>query len=428
MPWRPHGTAHGKVIAAAQSTSPEISVTSSVHSTAFTAASIAQFASTAIGQNVAETFTISNPAAAALVLTGNTPVAISGPQAADFQVTQPSVTAIAPGQNATFSIVFSPQGTGTRTATATIASNASGAGSFRISLKGAGLAPAIYAVRSTQFGQAAVGQTVTRTLAIYNTGTAPLVLTGSTPVTIAGPQAGDYQVKQPSVTTIAPGGHTSFTISFSPQNSGTRTATATIASNATGAGAWQVALSGTGLARVISMAGSGQFGQVMAGQKATQSFSISNRGSAMLQMTGNPLIQITGPQASDFQVTVQPYSAKIAPGWSVPVTIVFSPQGKGSCVATATITSNALGAGSFQIPLSGNGVMSAISVAGNGPFGEAAIGQSITQTYTISNSGTAALVLTGTTPLSITGPQASEFHVTQPSLTTISPAQLRRST
>ncbi len=308
-----HGTAHGKVIAAAQSTSPEISVTSSVHSTAFTAASIAQFASTAIGQNVAETFTISNPAAAALVLTGNTPVAISGPQAADFQVTQPSVTAIAPGQNATFSIVFSPQGTGTRTATATIASNASGAGSFRISLKGAGLAPAIYAVRSTQFGQAAVGQTVTRTLAIYNTGTAPLVLTGSTPVTIAGPQAGDYQVKQPSVTTIAPGGHTSFTISFSPQNSGTRTATATIASNATGAGAWQVALSGTGLAPVISMAGSGQFGQVMAGQKATQSFSISNRGSAMLQMTGNPLIQITGPQASDFQVTVQPYSAKIAP-------------------------------------------------------------------------------------------------------------------
>ena len=49
----------------------------------------------------------------------------------------------------------------------------------------------------------------------------------------------------------------------------------------------------------------------------------------MSQLTGKPSIQIAGDSAGDFQVTMQPYSALIAPGWNVCVQRVFLAQGVG---------------------------------------------------------------------------------------------------
>ena len=65
---------------------------------------------------------------------------------------------------------------------------------------------------------------------------------------VTGANAGDFQVSQPSVATVAPGGTATFSIDFCPQGVGSRTATLTIASNAPGATSYQLVLSGTGLA------------------------------------------------------------------------------------------------------------------------------------------------------------------------------------
>ena len=162
-----------------------------------------------------------------------------------------------------------------------------------------------------------------------------------------------------------------------------------------------------------------QFGTVTVGQSVTQSFTISNPGSAMLQLTGKPSIQIAGASAGDFQVTLQPYSALVAHGWNVWFSVRFSPKVLGSRTATVVINCNVPGAAVFQLPLAATAVAPAINVTGNTQFGSVTAGQAATQVFTISNPGTAPLVLTGKPLVQVTGAQAGDFTVTQPSVSSI---------
>ena len=75
------------------------------------------------GQNV-RTYTITNPGAQTLLLTGNPSVAKSGAQQAEFTVQQPSVSSIPPGGSTTFTVTFTPGGAGLRNAALSIANSA----------------------------------------------------------------------------------------------------------------------------------------------------------------------------------------------------------------------------------------------------------------------------------------------------------------
>ncbi|MCW1887665.1 choice-of-anchor D domain-containing protein [Luteolibacter flavescens] len=79
------------------------------------------------------------------------------------------------------------------------------------------------------FGDPAVGVGVTKTFTISNPGNADLILGG---ITREGEHAGDFVVGSPAGMTIAPGGSTTFTITFTPLDAGVRTAVLRIASNA----------------------------------------------------------------------------------------------------------------------------------------------------------------------------------------------------
>jgi hypothetical protein len=63
-----------------------------------------------------QTFTIQNPGDTALNLSGNPPITVTGPAAADFVVTSPSALSVAAGGNASFSVRFDPSGSGLRAA------------------------------------------------------------------------------------------------------------------------------------------------------------------------------------------------------------------------------------------------------------------------------------------------------------------------
>jgi hypothetical protein len=54
-------------------------------------------------------------------------------------------------------------------------------------------------------------------------------------------------------------------------------------------------------------------------------------------------------------------------------------------------------------------------------FGTPVLGQSVTDTFTILNTGTAPLVLTGTAPVTVQGSQAADFRVAQPAVKQIAP-------
>jgi hypothetical protein len=108
-------------------------------------------------------------------------------------------------------------------------------------------APSTY--DNTNFGSASTAAGyVTRTFTIQNAGTAALSLSGTPVVAVAGAHASDFTVTQPTMTSVAAGGSTSFSVMFAPSAAGLRSATLSISSNDADQTPFTFALQGTGLA------------------------------------------------------------------------------------------------------------------------------------------------------------------------------------
>ena len=102
--------------------------------------------------------------------------------------------------------------------------------------------PALVASPATlTFPSTAVGSASIAPVTITNNGASPLTLT--TPFTIAGGDASQFQVGSPAATTLAGGSSTTVSATFAPTSGGGKSATLTIASSA---GTTTVALAGTG--------------------------------------------------------------------------------------------------------------------------------------------------------------------------------------
>jgi hypothetical protein len=100
------------------------------------------FGSTDIsGGSVDHTFTIENTGSAALNLTGTPEVAIVGTHAADFSVTAPPTSPVAPGGGTTtFSVSFNPSAVGLRQATISIANDDPDENPYDFAIQGTGTA------------------------------------------------------------------------------------------------------------------------------------------------------------------------------------------------------------------------------------------------------------------------------------------------
>jgi hypothetical protein len=77
----------------------------------------------------------------------------------------------------------------------------------------------------TDYGTTSVGINVTRTYFVFNTGVANLNLGA---ITFSGANSGDFSVTTAPAAVVAPGGNTSFVVTFSPPAIGTKTATISI--------------------------------------------------------------------------------------------------------------------------------------------------------------------------------------------------------
>jgi hypothetical protein len=88
----------------------------------------------------------------------------------------------------------------------------------------------------------------------------------------------------------------------------------------------------------------------------SRTFTISNSGLAGLNLTGVPLVEITGAHASDFSVTAAPAST-IAVASSTTFTVEFNPTGSGTRTATISIAHDAPNTGTpYTFAVSGVGV------------------------------------------------------------------------
>lgn len=215
------------------------------------AASVA-FGSVTVNSGASLVFTIRSTGTGSLT---GVSAAVTGANAGDFVVTSAPATPVPPSSSTTFTVRFTPSGTGARAAALRIASNDADENPFDITLGGTGL-PATPEIAVEQpagtnlvdgsavvaCGHAPVGGLSQRVFTVRNVGTGPL--TGLA-VVIDGTHASDFTVAVPPAASVDPSGSTTFTVSFSPLATGSRTAALHLASNDADENPFDIALTGT---------------------------------------------------------------------------------------------------------------------------------------------------------------------------------------
>ena len=374
------------------------------------------FLGSPVGTGVDKSFTIKNSGQADLTVGTLT---IDGLNNADFKVTSPAAATVAAGDTVTFTVTFNPSASGRRTATLHIPSNDTANSPFNVNLAGTGQTTVIAVEQPAHnvlvagtsvvdFGSTTVGSVAQRAFTIRNTGAA--ILTGVA-VTGDGTNSADFTVSQQSDTTAPLNGTITFTVSFSPAASGTRTATLHVASNDATNTPFDIPLTGSGLAPVIGVeepagtsltSGSStvDFSSVV-GTAVPLTFTIRNTGTAILTGVG---VTITGTNEADFTVTQQP-ATTVAPSGSTTFTVAFDPSALGTRSAILQIASNDTSHSPFTINLSGFAAVSLLPrmevddpdgmelnpQIGPADCGSAKVGESKTLTFTIKNNGAADL-------------------------------------
>ncbi|HET7106124.1 MAG TPA: choice-of-anchor D domain-containing protein [Candidatus Acidoferrum sp.] len=201
---------------------------------------------------------------------------------------------------------------------------------------------------SFNFNSVAVGQVVTKTLHIANTGGAPLTLQS---VTLKSSQ---FAFSGPSAPrTILPNQNLDYTLIFQPSLAGSATASIQFASNASSVPA-SVSLAGVAeksLAAIQVTPASISFGNLNVQSTATQNVTLKNTGDVTIVISG---IAVSG---AGFGYSSLAPGYSLAPNQSVTFQIWFRPQAGGSASGHISIISSSLPAPA-SITVSGAGVTS----------------------------------------------------------------------
>lgn len=134
------------------------------------------------------------------------------------------------------------------------------------------------------------------------------------------------------------------------------------------------------------------FGRVTVGRVGTQTFTLSNPRLTTVTLTGNPLVEILGEHASDFEVSVPP-ATEIPAGGNVNFEIRFAPTQPGERQAMVQLAFAAPGNSPINFAIQGFGALSSLMA------------------QTISFSAPVSVYL-GQGPLALTGTASSGLPVT----------------
>jgi hypothetical protein len=265
------------------------------------------------------------------------------------------------------------------------------------------------------FGTLSVGQTSPpATFTVTNVGTDPLHVTS---VTRKSPGGTHYQVTADtcSGTEVAPSATCDLTVVFQPKAAGPHPAEIQILSDAL---VKRFAVTGTALAPDISVAPSSlAFGNVeVGGASPSKRFTVTNSGSAPLVVGA---VTRKSPGGTHYELTGDTCSgATVAPSATCTIDVAFRPKTAGRLPAQIQMVSNAPVA---RFDVDGTGIAAAITAAPAAlAFSNTEVGQtSAPQAFTITNTGSAPLLVTGVTRK---GSGATHYQVTGDSCTGVSVA------
>ena len=332
-------------------------------------------------------------------------ITISGANAGDFALSGPALPiTLSPGLQTTINVTFTPSGTGDRAASLNITDNA-GSSPQSLSLAGTGTAPTMgINPAALAFGKQGVGTPGTLPLSILNSGTGDLNITS---IAISGANASDFSYTSSQLPIkVAAGGSATISVTFQPPTTGDLAAVLSITDNATGS-PQAVNLTGTGVQPGITLSATSLTfaGQLVGSTSSPQTLTITNSGTADLNISN---VSLTGPNASAFGfVPASQLPIKVSAGATTTVNVTFSPTATGGANATLSVTSNAPGSPN-SVTLSGTGTQPTLSLSASSlTFADTQVGStSQAQTLTISNTGTADLIISS---LAISGTNSAEF-------------------
>lgn len=332
-------------------------------------------ASVAFGpQRVATT---SDVQVVALLNTGSDPLTIAS-VTADGPFVTPAVggLVIPAGYFVPIEIQFAPVATGPASGSLTIVSDALDSPTI-VPVTGIGVQAVLeITVPSLDFGSQRVGTTTTKSLAVRNTGDAPLaILSAVAPAPFA-------------VTTlertVLPGGQATLFVTFSPSAVGSALATAVVT---TDVGVGFVALGGLAVQPSVSATPSTiDYGDVRVGAtSAATTVAITNPGSDTLHITAIAL----PPGFKSTAVLSLPVA--IAPSAALLFDVVFTPVAHASYPGMIAIASDA---GTAAVAVTGRGVVPALVASLiQLDFGPVAIGASSPLAVQLSNPGDAPVAI-----------------------------------
>jgi len=258
---------------------------------------------------------------------------------------------------------------------------------------------------SLDFGTVVVGSAMTQTDTITNN-TANAVT-----ISAANASATDFQLSSPALPLTLPAGQSAdVTVAFTPKASGSPSGNITLMTNSAGLAHLQigVAAKAVNAGSMSANPASVPFGNVPVGKAQNQTVTITNPGGSS--------VTISAASASSAAYTLSGLALPktLGPGQTTTLTVAFSPKSSGAANANISITGSAslttsLGQGkstgqsskstSLTVAVSGSGVAAgALSVApGALSFGNVTVGQTSTQSATLSNSGSSSITISQAT-------------------------------
>jgi hypothetical protein len=294
---------------------------------------------------------------AALTVRASRTVTISAISvAAPFGVAAPALpVTLQTGQTLSMPVTYSPTAPGPSSAVLSLTTDVATIG---VDVHGIGTQPGFSATPAgLDFGDRAVGSSMTLTVNITNTGTGPETISSVSP-----PVAPFTAAGLPAVgSTIPAGASVAVSVTYRP---GVAAADASALTVSGPAGSVTVRLTGTGVdgaARLVTSPSTLGFGQVPVGQSVTKTFDISN--------TGNLTITKAAPPAAPFTVSNPVAEGQMLnPGDVIHQAVTFSPSTVGAVTGTYQITSDD-GSGPQNVTLTASGVAATGGVTLPSPTG-----------------------------------------------------------
>jgi ASPM-SPD-2-Hydin domain-containing protein/HYDIN/CFA65/VesB family protein len=354
------------------------------------------------GPSGAQTVTITNTDSVDHTITS---VSAGGADGGQFNVDGSACGLVTAGSSCDVSVTFDPTSTGPKSATVDIASD-DGSGSVA-TLSGTGISFLASASPATLgFNSHVINTSTSLPVTLTNTGTEDLTVSG---VSILNATAGAGFSATGCVGPLAAGGSCQISVTFNPTAAGSHTATLSISDSATN-GPQTVALSGTATAAGVSVPATLDFGNVLPNTTATKTLTITNNGSAPLNVSaisllgGLPFAVVSGSNCLAGPVA--------AAGGTCTVQVTYHPTITGGASDTLQIASDAPGSPA-SVTVTGNSISKFVDISpaihGFGTLTVGKLGSPVP--YTLTNKDVAPLSL-GANPIRISGRNSHSFVVT----------------